>query len=114
MSIIIKDCHFENNGTGIKAPTSADIQMSGTKFIDNGKAIDIYVSAVDLQNLGLPPNTPQDLLKEIITTLQSMSSNTEVEKENAVKQSQLFNWLGAASSVSTIATAVVQFVASLG
>lgn len=112
MPIIIKDCHFENNGTGIKAPTSADIQMSGTKFVDNGKALDIYVSAVDLQKLGLPPDTPQELLREIITTLQGMPSHTVVEKVAAVRQSQLFNWLGAAASVSTVATSLVQFVAS--
>jgi len=114
MPIIIKDCHFENNGTGIKAPTSADIQMSGTKFVDNGKALDIYVSAVDLQRLGLPPDTPQELLKEIIFTLQGMPSHSEAEKVAVVKQSQLFNWLGAAASVATVATSLVQFVASLG
>lgn len=114
MPIIIKNCNFENNGTGIKAPTSADIQVSGTNFIANGKALDIYVSAADLQKLGLPPNTPQDLLKEIIITLQNMPSNTQTEKENSVKQSRLFDWLGAAASASTIATAVVEFVASLG
>lgn len=113
MPLIITDCHFENNGTAIKAPTSANIQMSGSTFIDNGKAIDIYVSAVDLQKLGLPPDTPQELLKEIITTLQGMPFNTAVEKVNAVKQSQLFNWLGAASSASTIATALVEFVTLL-
>ncbi|MEN9911686.1 MAG: hypothetical protein RI956_130 [Pseudomonadota bacterium] len=75
--------------------------------------MDIYLSAIDLQKLGLPLNTPQELLKEIITTLQGMSSNTEVEKEKVVKQSKLFNWLSAAAAVSTVATSLVQFVASL-
>jgi hypothetical protein len=115
MPIIIKNCNFENNGTGIKAAVNAaDIQISETNSVDNSKFLDIYVSAADLQKLGLPPNTPQDLLQEIIIILQKMPSNTQTEKENSVKQSRLFDWLGAASSASTIATAVVEFVASLG
>lgn len=113
MPIIIKDCHFENNGTGIKTPTSADIQMSGTTFVDNGKAIDIYVSAVDLKKIGLPGNTPQEFLREIISTLQGMPSHSDEDKVEMVKQSRLFNWLGAAASASTIANSLVQFIASL-
>lgn len=114
MAIIIKNCHFENNGTGIRAPTSADIQMSGTKFVDNGKAVDIYVSAVDLQRLGLPADVPQELLLGVIATLRSIPFQSKDEKANVVMRSELFNWLGAAASASTIATALVQFVASLG
>lgn len=39
MAIKITDCHFENNGTGIKAPTSVEIDMSGTSFKGNGKVM---------------------------------------------------------------------------
>jgi len=70
MAIKITDCHFENNGTGIKAPTSAEIDMSGTSFKGNGKAMDIYVSAADLRQLGLPENTPQEYIQEAIQILQ--------------------------------------------
>ena len=112
MPIIIKDCQFNSNGTGIKAPTSADIQMSGTKFVDNGKAIDIYVSVVDLQKLGLPNDTPQELLVEIISILQSMPPHFDDEQISVVKKSRLVDWLGAAGSVSTIASSIVQFAAS--
>lgn len=111
MPIIIKDCHFKKNGTGIKAPTSADIQMSGTRFVANGKALDIYVSAADLEHLGLPADTPQEFLEEIISALQSTTD--ESEKINVVKESRLFQWLGNAASLSNIATALVQFVRSL-
>ena len=114
MAIIMKDCHFENNGTGIKAPTSADIQMSGTTFVRNGKALDIYVSAVDLQKLGLPPDTPQELMQEIIATLQGISAEPAKVKQEAIENSRLFKWLGHAASLATVGTALVQFVTAIG
>ncbi len=111
MSITINDCHFENNGTGIKAPTSADIQMSGTKFVNNGIALDIYVSAADIQTLGLPAETPQEFIKEVISALQG--TNIESEKMKVVEESRLFKWIGNTASLSTIATALMQFVGQL-
>lgn len=113
MPFNITDCHFENNGTAIKAPTSADIKMSGTTFVCNGKAMDIYVSAVDLQKLGLPQDTPQEMLKEVISIIQGMLCSSEEEKEAAITKSSLFEWLGAAASTSTLATALIQFCSSL-
>lgn len=113
MSIIMNDCHFEKNETAIKAPTSVDIKMSGTKFVGNGKAIDIYVSATDLQKLGLPDDTPQEMLREVISLMQSMSNSSIAEKEEAITRSPLFEWLGAAASASTLATALVQFFSSI-
>ncbi len=82
--------------------------------MDNGKAMDIFVSAVDLQRLGLPEDTPQELLKEVISTLQGMTFQSDGEKEIVAKQSRLFRWLDAAASVSTISSSLVQFVKSLG
>lgn len=113
MPIIMTDCHFAGNGTAIKAPTSADIQMSGTTFVGNGKALDIYVSAVDLQKLGLPQDTPQEMLKEVISIIQGMPGSSDEEKETAITKSSLFEWLGAAASASTLATALIQFCSSL-
>ncbi|MGE6293731.1 hypothetical protein [Aeromonas media] len=113
MPIIMTNCHFENNGTAIKAPTSADIKMSGSTFVGNGKAMDIYVSAVDLQKLGLPQDTPQEMLKEVISIIQGIPGCSQEEKEAAITKSSLFEWLGAAASASTLATALVQFCSSL-
>lgn len=44
--------------------------------------------------MGLPSDTPQDLIVEIIRKLQGMSSNNQKENEEIVKQSKLFSFLG--------------------
>ena len=113
MAIKITDCHFENNGTGIKAPTSAEIDMSGTSFKGNGKAMDIYVSADDLCQLGLPENTPQEYIKEVIQILQGQKGQPEEVQVASISDSSLFKWLGHAASVSSIASGIIAFVQSL-
>ncbi|CAM3885076.1 hypothetical protein [Pseudoalteromonas maricaloris] len=113
MVIKITDCHFENNGTGIKAPTSAKIDMSGTSFKGNGKAMDIYVSAADLNQLGLPENTPQEYLQEVIQILQGQKGQSEEVQVAAISDSSLFKWLGHAASVSSIASGIIAFVQRL-
>jgi len=113
MVIKITGCHFEGNGIGIKAPTSAKIDISGTSFKDNGKAMDIYVSASDLRHLGLPENTPQEYLQEVIEILQGQKGQPEEVQMKSIADSSLFKWLGHAASVSSIASGIIAFVQSL-
>lgn len=113
MVIKIMDCHFENNGTGIKAPMAIEIDVSGTSFKGNGKALDIYVSAADLRHLGLPENTPQEYIQEVIEILRSQKYQPEEVQVESIAESSLFKWLGHAASVSSIGSAIIAFVQSL-
>ena len=116
MGITIKDCHFESNGVGIKAPTSADLSISGTTFHKNGKAMDLYVSPQDYAKLGLPHNTPAELLTEAVADQNERASQTHEERLEVIKKSRLFEWLehsaGFGASLVTIADAVVKFISN--
>lgn len=90
MAIKITDCHFEGNGTGIKAPTSVEIEISGTTFKDNHKAMDICVSPEDLKNLELPFDIPQKYIKEVLQILEQSKQQPEAEQLNSISKSQLF------------------------
>ncbi len=113
MAIKMTNCHFENNVIGIKAPTSVEIDMSGTSFKGNGKAIDIYVAATDLLHLGLPENTPQEYMQEIIEILQGQKGQPEEVQIESIADSSLFKWLGHGASVASIASGIISFVQSL-
>jgi len=112
MAIKMTNCHFENNGTGIKAPTSVKIEMSGTTFKSNGKAIDIFVSASDLKSLGLPENTPQEYIKEVIEILSQVKDNPKEQQLESISDSSLFKWLGHGASVASIGSAIIAFFQS--
>lgn len=113
MAIKMTNCHFENNGTGIKAPTSANIDMSGTTFKGNGKAMDIYISSADLVNLGLPKNTPQEYIQEVVAILQKQVGAPQKDQIESISNSALFKWLGHGASISTIGSALISFIQTL-
>lgn len=113
MAIKMTDCHFEGNGTGIKAPTSAEIEMSGTTFKDNGKAMDIFVSAADLKSLGLPEDTPQEYIKEVLQILDHGKELPKTEQLQSISNSNLFKWLGHGASIASIGSALIAFLQTL-
>jgi len=113
MAIKITNCHFENNGTGIKAPTSAEIELSGSTFKDNGKAMDIFISVADLKSLGLPEDTPQEYIKEVLQILSDKKGITEEEQLQSISDSKLFKWLGYSSSIASIGSAIIAFSQTL-
>ena len=45
MPIIIKDCHIEDCGTGIKAEGDVDLNISDMTFVNNGRDIDLEVDS---------------------------------------------------------------------
>jgi hypothetical protein len=113
MSIKFTDCNFEGNGTGIKAPESVEMELTGTVFKNNGKAIDIFVPEHKLLELGLPENTPQDLLQEVIQILKQNNAKSDDEKMESILDSNLFKWLGHGASIASIGSALIGFVQTL-
>jgi hypothetical protein len=113
MALKMTDCHFEGNGTGIKAPTSAEIEISGTTFKDNGKAMDIFVSSSDLKTLGLPEDTPQEYIREVLHSLEHQKDLPTEQKLESISNSNLFKWLGHGASVASIGSALITFLQSL-
>ncbi|WP_145494976.1 hypothetical protein [Yersinia massiliensis] len=110
MGLIIKNCFISECNKGVVAPDSLDIDITGTVFEKTGVAIDIYPSSQELRQVGLPENTPKELLAEAIETLKKLQSSTTEEKQAAISKSKLFNWLSNGASIATVTTAVMEMI----
>jgi len=102
MSINFDECNIKDVDTFYKGPTNIDLSVKRTNFDGVGKVMDVYVSAVDLPALGLPADTPIDLVQEVIATLQAASSQPLAEQKRLIESSRLWTWLGNAASVATL------------
>jgi hypothetical protein len=108
MVIKIFDNHFEGCGTGISTPSDANVEIGANRFVACGKAIDLRAPESLLGVLGLRPDTPLEVLKEVFKFI-GASKRTEPEITNKVTSSGLLKWLSAGSDTTT----VVQGLAAL-
>jgi hypothetical protein len=109
MAINFNDCDISNNKTGVRTPSSAEVNFTKTKIQDNDIGVDIYISKEDIIKLGLPVNTDPEYVKDAIKVLQSNNDAPEDVKRYMLTKTKLFEWLGNTSSIVTIATALIQF-----
>ncbi|WP_178861609.1 hypothetical protein [Thiomicrorhabdus cannonii] len=102
MAIKIIDCHIENCGTGISSSSDVELDISGTKIIACKKAIELRDPPSVLDSLGLPADTPTELLKEVLETLLKTESKTPVQSAEIISKASLFEWLGGIANSSSI------------
>ncbi|HEY9193880.1 MAG TPA: hypothetical protein VIO81_13500 [Methyloversatilis sp.] len=108
MTIKIYDNHFENCGTGISAPSDASVDIGANRFVACGKAIDLRAPESLLDALGLRPDTPLEVLKEVFSFI-GAGQRTEPEIMEKAKSTGLFQWLSAGAD----AVALVQGLTAL-
>jgi len=101
MVIKIYDNHFENCGTGISAPSDANVDIGTNRFVACGKAIDLRAPECLLGALGLRSDTPLEVLKEVLSFVGS-GRHTELEISEKAKSTGLFNWLSAGANAATL------------
>lgn len=90
---------------GVVAPDTYDINVRRTTFEDMDVAFDIYVTQSEVQKLGLPEDTPTELVCEALQIVrQSTCNDSMIDK---LSESRLINWLGIASNSVTITTPIV-------
>ena len=109
MPIKIYDNHFENCGTGISAPSDADIDIGANRFVACGKAIDLRVPESLLGALGLSAETPLEVLREVLTFVGS-ASRTEPEVAEKATSAGLFKWLSAGADATTLVSGLASLV----
>lgn len=110
MGLEIDNCSFKKVKTVIRAPKSYDIKAKRSKFEKIETVFDIYVSQEDLRAIGLPEDTPQELIHELLERVKL--EPTDEGKVKVMSSSGLMNWLGVASNMVTIATPLVQALIS--
>ncbi len=110
MGLDLKRVKFKKMDAGVVAPDTYDIKARDVEFEDVKEGFKIYLSSLEKQKMGLPDNTPDELIAEAI---QIIKSHKEKEAVENLSQSRLFTWLGVASNSVTIATPIVKALFSL-
>lgn len=107
MAIKINGCHIEKCRTGISSSGDIELDISGTKIINCKKAIELRDPPGVLQSLGLPSDTPPNLLKEALGVLLATQKEFPEKAAEAVSKTGLFDWLrDIANSTSILANLV--------
>lgn len=100
--------HIENCGTGVSMSSDAPVEFNGLTIKGCQKAIEMRDPPSLLSSLGLPSETPPELLIEALKILQSNSSSPLEKKTEALQGSSLFNWLGASANLASITGLLIQ------
>ncbi len=103
MTVKIFGNTITNCGTAISAPANANLEIGQNAISQCQKAIELRDSPSLLQSLGLPPDTPIDMLREVLSTLAQSGDGTGERRQEIVKNSRLGKWLGTSANVAQIA-----------
>ncbi|EGQ7904145.1 hypothetical protein MZJ31_001915 [Vibrio parahaemolyticus] len=107
MAIKFEDCNISDNKVGVRTPSDADMTFKNTDITRNEVGVDIYVSKELASFLSIPENTPQSYIQEVKELLEEHAAKDNAEKEKLLEDSRLFKWLGHASSLSSLASALI-------
>ncbi len=100
--------HIENCGKGISMPSDAPVEFDGLTIKGCQHAIEMRDPPSLLSSLGLPPNTPAELLIEALELLQDKSSSSIENKSELLNSSKLYEWLGAGGNLASITSLLIQ------
>jgi hypothetical protein len=100
--------HIEDCGTGISMPSDAPVEFNGLTIKGCVQAIEMRDPPSLLTSLGLPSDTPPQLLIEALNILQANSSSPLENKTEILQTSSLFNWLGASANLTSITGLLIQ------
>ncbi|MBO0197780.1 hypothetical protein R8N45_08320 [Vibrio sp. 1403] len=107
MAIEFDGCNISENKTGVRVPESAKVMFKDTDIVKNDIGVDVYISSLLADKLGLPENTPQSYVDEVEKLLKANADQSTSNKIKLLENSTLFKWLGHTSSLITIATALI-------
>jgi hypothetical protein len=108
MGITLKNVTIDNCGTGISTPSDAIIHADGLVITNTRKAIEIRNPATLLGALGLPENTPPELLIDALRHLRQNSHLPREQRVESLRETQLLKWLGAAADLVGLGQALLK------
>lgn len=100
---------FSGNETGMTIPNNVPIKMSNSTFEGNKVGLMIRDPISVNERLGLPLDTPKEVLLKAIELLKSAHLDGADEKA-ALNDSPLWPYLQRAADASTVATALISMV----
>ena len=105
MSNKIHGNQFHNCGTGISAPSDANLDIGDNQFVACGKAIDLRDTPSLISALGLRSDTPIELVREILS-FSGVAPRSASDIQSKSESIGLFKWLAAGADTSTLVSAV--------
>ena len=108
MGITLKNVTIDNCGTGISAPADAKIDADGLVITNTQKAIELRNPATLLGALGLPENTPPELLIDALRHLRQQSQLPRGKRIESLRETGLLKWLGASADLTTLGQALLK------
>lgn len=96
-----------NCGTGISAPAGAQVSVGTYNAHNVGVVLQVRDPSGLLATLGLRPDTPPELLIDVLKSLERLRDRPQPEREQVVRSSKLAEWVGTASNLATLATVLV-------
>lgn len=107
MPLNMKNSTFKGIDTVVKAPDKMMVDVDNCDFEDIKIGFDFYIPKADLSELGLPENTPQELLLEVAKIVRSNRAEDSQTVIDKVSQSALVKWLNVTSGVVTLGTPIM-------
>lgn len=107
MPLVMKNSNFKDVGTVARAPEKMIVEVDNCDFEKIGVGFDFYVPESDLQKIGLPEDTPQDLLLEVAKLIRENTSADDKTIVDIIVESKFGKWLGLVSGAVTVGTPVI-------
>jgi hypothetical protein len=108
MALILSGNTFVDCGVGVSLPAGAHVVMDDNHMLRCGKAIEVRDPVSLLESLGLPTDTPIDLVVQTIVALQKAQPTTKDAGEKVTRGTALYGFLLAkGADVASIVSAVI-------
>ena len=107
MPLNMKNSTFRRVNTAVRAPEKMMVDVDNCDFEDIEIGFDFYIPEADLSELGLPKDTPQELLLEVAKIIRGDSTGDNQTIIDKISESALVKWLNVTSGIVTVGTPII-------
>lgn len=99
---------FENNDIGMSVPNNVSIHVSDTVFRGNKIGFQMFDVKSAQDRLGLPIDTPNEVLLDALTQLRDRATNEDLNPKEFLKESKLWTYIQRAKDSAEVVQKIVE------
>lgn len=103
-----EDLTFENNDIGMSVPNNVSIHVSDTVFRGNKIGFQMFDVKSAQDRLGLPIDTPNEVLLDALTQLRDRATNEDLNPKEFLKESKLWTYIQRAKDSAEVVQKIVE------
>lgn len=107
MPLKMKNSNFKDVGTVTRAPENMMVEVDNCEFEKIRIGFDFYIPSEDLGKIGLPQETPQELLLEVAKLIRENKEKDQESLIELISSSELVKWLNVTSGIVTVGTPIL-------